>query len=233
MEVEAPRQQPEHPGQDAERVKTRKKRSFVWASFREDTTSQKPAGVTRIVLCQIEGCTEPKLELKDHSTALMISHLKKHGMVSIFIKISHFLGLVEASPNKDAKIVLPKGKQDEIDLYLYVHLFECFLLISRVKFVATSHTPICIVENQEFKDFCGSLNAAYSVPSRPLLRDMILQEAQHIRDRVCFVLMIYSSHILAQFLRCTSTLEQLITHLTAWISGKVPPGYAHCICCYC
>lgn len=67
----------------SERVKSRKKRSYVWKFFEEQVSESKSNG--RVVLCQIHDCTE-KIETADYSTAAMITHLKlKHGIfVNIF-----------------------------------------------------------------------------------------------------------------------------------------------------
>lgn len=68
-----------------ERIKSRKKRSYVWKFFDEQTDETKSNG--RVVLCKVEGCSE-KIETSDYSTAPMITHLKlKHGICDLFIFI--------------------------------------------------------------------------------------------------------------------------------------------------
>jgi hypothetical protein len=58
------------------------------------------------------------------------------------------------------------------------------LFIGRVYFVASSHSPIALVENEDFMEFVKSLNSKYGLPCRKKLRDLILEEYAKIKDEV-------------------------------------------------
>ena len=103
-----------------QRTKSRKKRSYVWKYFDEPTNETKSNG--RVVLCTVEGCTD-KIETTDYSTASMISHLKlKHGIFVISFSILILQGITDEEPEKQAKSMLSKEKQEIADLSLYVNL---------------------------------------------------------------------------------------------------------------
>jgi hypothetical protein len=54
----------------------------------------------------------------------------------------------------------------------------------RVSYIASSHTPLAIVENKEFLRFVENLCPNYSVPSRQTLREMILRQAEIVKEKV-------------------------------------------------
>jgi hypothetical protein len=56
----------------------------------------------------------------------------------------------------------------------------------RVNFIATSHSAIALVDNEEFIELLSSLNQEYALPSRKKLRDMILEEHEKIKEKVLF-----------------------------------------------
>jgi hypothetical protein len=53
-----------------------------------------------------------------------------------------------------------------------------------VKFIASSHSSLALMENDDYIEFIGSLNPNYSLPCRKKLRDLILQEYEKIKEEV-------------------------------------------------
>ncbi len=89
---------------------SRKKRSWVWEYFLEDTSV--PNSLARTVICKVENCEE-KIESYDSSTNPLIFHLhSKHGL---------------NSPVKKRKIVndnISKDHQNLADSKLYVFVIK-------------------------------------------------------------------------------------------------------------
>jgi hypothetical protein len=55
-----------------------------------------------------------------------------------------------------------------------------------VEFIASSHSPLALVDNEEFVEFVKTLNADYKIPSRQTLRNLIMDEFDRILALVRF-----------------------------------------------
>jgi hypothetical protein len=71
-------------------------------------------------------------------------------------------------------------------MYICYCLFHSYLIF-RATFVASSHSPLSLVENQDFIDFVMSLNEKYKLPNRNLLREFIIVEGEKIKAKVSFL----------------------------------------------
>jgi hypothetical protein len=123
----------------------------------------------QLVFCDIEGC-KTKLRVKGHNTTQMIHHLTAHhGMCPPQKKARIQDPITDANDIEDSvPESITKEEQDIIDSNL-------------AKFIASSHSSIALVENEDFIEFITSLNPTYKLPSRTLLRDFILKEAEIVK----------------------------------------------------
>jgi hypothetical protein len=57
--------------------------------------------------------------------------------------------------------------------------------ISRAHFVAEAHIPLAsVTENQAFAEMLAILDSSYQLPSRSTLRNIILNEAKELKEKV-------------------------------------------------
>jgi hypothetical protein len=149
------------------RFKSRNKRSWVWAHFEEDNT--KTTVSEKWVTCLIKNYAAPSLLAKDGNTTVMSNHLALHHKLSK--PLNDYDGDVSTEVSSENRVEYTKEYQNIIDSKL-------------AKFVSSSHSPLSLVENDDFVDFISSLHPKYKLPGRALLRDLILQEADVIRKKL-------------------------------------------------
>lgn len=140
------------------RVVERKKKSWTWAYFSPDDTKPKSRG-SSFVTCTL--CSA-SIEIKDFSSNYLANHLKLDHEI--------FKPRKEKS-GKDTNETCSKEKQNECDKYMS-------------RFIATSHSALLLVEDENFQKFVHTLNPSYKLPSRETLRNSILQESKLVSEKI-------------------------------------------------
>ena len=118
--------------QPGKRIKNRKKRSWVWTYFDEDTSKPSKG---RFVQCLVPKCKET-IQIVDKSTNPMINHLeKKHDIFS------------PESPAKKPRLkedLISKDQQASTDNHLYVilNMFLQIILLTSERISLHPVTPL-------------------------------------------------------------------------------------------
>lgn len=101
----------------------------------------------------------------------------------------HDIEKKELVQEKKAKTTFPDSDAANKMLYvlwlLFLIAFSPLLqLISSATFVAEGHIPLIIVENEAFIKFLRILEPSYTPPSRYALRNIVIQEADLVLEKV-------------------------------------------------
>lgn len=150
----------------------RKKRSWLWTHF---STSEKDIAVCS--LCEAE------ISFKD-GTNKMKGHLYKN----------HTITKPDDSPKK---LKVGCNQQEILECALYVHC-SCkrkglFYLHYRATYFADCHIPLSTVESASFQNLMLIALPSFKVPSRHVLRDIIVTESAKVMQSVYYFFYFYFS----------------------------------------
>lgn len=151
--------------------KRRKKRSWLWSHFTENTDL-----IAECNHCQAQVC------YKD-GTNKMKGHLKKQHQI-----------LIEYDESKRQKVEYTQQMQLESAVY------DLGLVIltqsDRAIFFADCHIPLATVENESFHNLLSFVAPSFNIPSRHLLREVMITESHKVIANVCSALFFFKFSLL-------------------------------------
>ncbi|CAI2191813.1 18369_t:CDS:2, partial [Funneliformis geosporum] len=112
--------------------------------------------VSKRAKCLFEGCKTDYIWLR--STSNMIGHLRS----------SHYI----IKSTKTAKEIFNKSKSEHLPEPLN-HVQQSYLTQQLIRFILSGTLPLSIVNNEEFKIFCNSLDPRFRVPGVNIIKTMI------------------------------------------------------------